>query len=246
MNDIFLYPIRNQLMSILGEDKKQKGSIDRSRTNILRGIEQPTILFLCRILPSFLTPDMLTAIGMFGTAMVFAGFAGAAHFHDKLYLLISIAGFAVNWFGDSLDGRIAYYRDIPRKWYGFTLDCIMDWVSLVAMSAGYFIYLNPEYRIFVFLFACGYAWAMLIVHLRYKMTNVYNIDPGPLGPTETRIIICLVILAEIFFGGSIKTFSIIITAIIYIMNIVDTFKIIKVGDEKDKEEKRLKAAENAQ
>lgn len=232
-------------MSILGEDKKQKGSIDRSRTNILKGIEQPTILFLCRILPPFLTPDMLTAIGMFGTLMVLAGFAGAAYWHNKMYLFISIAGFAVNWFGDSLDGRIAYYRNIPRKWYGFTLDSIMDWISLVTMSVGYFIYLDPQYRILVFLFTSGYAWAMLMVHLRYKMTNVYTIDPGPLGPTETRIIICLVILAEIFFGGSIKTFSIVVTIIIYVMNVVDTVKTIKIGDAKDKEEKRLKAEAEA-
>jgi hypothetical protein len=35
-------------MSILGEDKNQKGSIDRSRTNLLRGLEQPTLLFLCQ------------------------------------------------------------------------------------------------------------------------------------------------------------------------------------------------------
>lgn len=233
-------------MSILGEDKNQKGSIDRSRTNILRGIEQPVILFLCRILPRFLTPDMLTVIGMLGTVMVFLGFWFAVNLHSKLYLFISIFGFAVNWFGDSLDGRIAYYRNIPRKWYGFTLDSIMDWISLVTMSAGYFIYVEPPYKILVFLFSSGYAWAMLMVHLRYKMTNIYTIDPGPLGPTETRIIICLVILAEIFFGGSIRMFSVIVTIIIYTMNVFDTVKTIKIGDAKDKEEKRLKAAEQQQ
>ena len=129
-------------MSILGEDKKQKGSIDRTRTNILRGIEQPTILFLCRILPPFLTPNILTVIGMFGTFMVQAGFAGATYLENKNYLFVSILGFAVNWFGDSLDGRIAYYRNIPRKWFGFTLDSIMDWISLVMMSVGYFIYVK--------------------------------------------------------------------------------------------------------
>lgn len=229
-------------MSLLGEDKKQKGSIDRSRTNILRTIEQPTILFLCRIMPEFITPNMLTAIGMVGTAMVLAGFWMAASLHNKMYLFIAILGFAVNWFGDSLDGRIAYYRNIPRKWFGFTLDSIMDWISLVSMSAGYFIYVEPEYKILVFLFSSGYAWAMLMIHLRYKMTNVYTIDTGLFGPTETRIIICLVILLEIFFGGSIKIFSIVVTIMIFITDVIDTFKTIKVGDEKDKEEKRLQEA----
>ena len=233
-------------MSILGEDKNQRGTIDRSRTNILRGIEQPTILFLCRILPKFLTPDLLTIIGMLGTVLVFFGFWFAVNFHNKIYLFISIFGFAVNWFGDSLDGRIAYYRNIPRKWYGFTLDSIMDWISLFTMSAGYFIYVEPEYKILVFLFSSGYAWAMLMVHLRYKMTDVYTIDPGPLGPTETRIIICLVILSEIFFGGSIRLFSVFVTILIMTMNVFDTFKTIKIGDLKDKEEKRLKEAAQQQ
>ena len=61
-------------MNISGEDKNQKGSIDRSRTNLLRGLEQPTLLFLCRIMPKFLTPDLLTAIGMVGTLIIFAAF----------------------------------------------------------------------------------------------------------------------------------------------------------------------------
>jgi phosphatidylserine synthase len=49
-------------------------------------------------------------------------------------------GFAINWFGDSLDGRIAYYRNTPRKWYGFALDCIMDWLSLVYEPWFLFVY----------------------------------------------------------------------------------------------------------
>ncbi|HNE49746.1 MAG TPA: CDP-alcohol phosphatidyltransferase family protein [Chitinophagales bacterium] len=229
-------------MSLLGEDKKQKGSIERGRTNILRFIEQPTLLFLCKITPEFVTPNMLTAIGMFGTAMVTAGFWLAHALNNKMYLFIAILGFAINWLGDSLDGRIAYYRNIPRKWFGFTLDCIMDWISLVMMSVGYFIYIEDNYKILVFLFSTGYAWAMLMIHLKYKMTDKYTIDTGLFGPTETRIIICLVILSEIFLGGSIKVFSIVVTIMIMITNIIDTFKTVKIGDEKDIEEKRLKAA----
>ena len=74
-------------MSILGEDKNQKGSIDRSRTNLLREIEQPTLLFLCRIVPKILTPDILTSIGMIGTLITFAAFYFASVTHDKIYLL---------------------------------------------------------------------------------------------------------------------------------------------------------------
>ncbi len=228
-------------MSILGEDKNQKGSIDRSRANLLRGLEQPTLLFLCRVMPKFLTPDLLTAIGMLGTLIIFGAFYFASVTHDKIYLLFATLGFAINWFGDSLDGRIAYYRNTPRKWYGFALDCVMDWISLVFMSAGFFLYIDDYYKIFVFLFACNYGWVVIMAQLKYKITDKYSIDPGPIGPTEVRIILCLIIIAEWYFGNILIYFSTIGNVLFLIINVVDTFKLLKLGNERDVEEKRLKA-----
>lgn len=229
-------------MSILGEDKKQKGSIDRNRANLLRNLEQPTLLFLCRVMPRFLTPDLLTAIGMLGTVAIFAAFYLASATHNKLYLLLGVLGFAINWFGDSLDGRIAYYRNIPRKWYGFALDCVMDWLSLVIMSAGFFVYIDDFYKIFVFLFACNYGWVVLMAQLKYKITDKYSIDPGPIGPTEVRILLCLVIIAEWYFGNVLIYFSTIGNVIFLAINLVDTYKLLQFGNARDAEEKRLKAA----
>jgi phosphatidylglycerophosphate synthase len=217
-------------------DKKQL--IDRERTNILRHIEQPTILFLCRLTPRFITPDMLTAIGMLGTGLVLAGFILAIN--NKYFLFLSIFGFAVNWLGDSLDGRIAYFRNIPRKWYGFALDAVMDWLSLVLMSIGYYLYIESDYKILVFTFCSMYGWATIIAQIRYRITDKYTIDAGLLGPTETRVIICGVILAEIFFGGSIRIFSVAVNILLLLINIIDTYKLVQLGDQKDKEIQRLK------
>jgi phosphatidylglycerophosphate synthase len=229
-------------MSILGEDKNQKGSIDRSRTNLLRGLEQPTLLFLCRVMPRFLTPDLLTAIGMVGTLIIFAAFYFASVTHDKIYLVWAVLGFAINWFGDSLDGRIAYYRNTPRKWYGFALDCVMDWISLVFMSAGFFLYIDDYFKLFVFLFACNYGWVVIMAQLKYKITDKYSIDPGPIGPTEVRILLCLVIIAEWYFGNILIYFSTIGNIIFLVINLVDTFKLLKLGNERDAEEKLKKQA----
>lgn len=229
-------------MSILGEDKNQKGSIDRSRTNLLRGLEQPALLFLCRVMPRFLTPDLLTAIGMVGTLIIFAAFYFASVTHDKIYLLWAVLGFAINWFGDSLDGRIAYYRNTPRKWYGFALDCVMDWISLVFMSAGFFLYIDDYFKLFVFLFACNYGWVVIMAQLKYKITDKYSIDPGPIGPTEVRILLCLVIIAEWYFGNILIYFSTIGNIIFLVINLVDTFKLLKLGNERDAEEKLKKQA----
>jgi hypothetical protein len=185
---------------------------------------------------------MLTAVGMLGTFMALAGFLLARNPENRSFLFLSILGFAVNWFGDSLDGRIAYFRETPRKWYGFALDSLMDWMSLVFMGIGYYFYLDGDYRIFVFTFCCAYAWAMLIAQIRYKITNVYSIDSGLLGPTEVRVIICLVILAEYIWGGSMKTFSIVVNIILIVTNTIDTVKLVKLGDERDKIERKQKEA----
>jgi len=235
-------------MNILGEDKNQKGSIDRSRTNLLRNLEQPTLLFLCRIMPKFLTPDLLTAIGMVGTLIIFAAFYVAHTTQNKIYLLFAIIGFIINWFGDSLDGRIAYYRNTPRKWYGFALDCIMDWISLVFMSLGFYLYIDDAYKMYVFLFACNYGWIVLVAQLRYRITDKYSIDPGPVGPTEVRILLCLVIIAEWYFGQVLVYFSTIGNIGFLLINLVDTYKLLQLGNERDAAEKRLKeesAAKNA-
>jgi hypothetical protein len=228
-------------MSNSNEDKNKKGSIDRSRSNLLRSLEQPTLLFLCKAMPKFLSPDLLTAIGMLGTLIIFAAFYFAHALNNKIYLLFAVLGFAINWFGDSLDGRIAYYRNIPRKWYGFALDCVMDWISLVFMSAGFFLYIDDFYKIFVFLFACNYGWIVLIAQLKYKITDKYTIDPGPIGPTEVRILLCLVIIAEWYFGNVLIYFSTIGNLVFLIINLVDTYKLLQFGNARDAEEKRLKA-----
>lgn len=230
-------------MDILGADKNQKGSIDRSRTNLLRGIEQPTLLFLCRVMPKFLTPDLLTAIGMLGTGIILAAFYFAYAMHDKFYLLYATIGFAVNWFGDSLDGRIAYYRNTPRKWYGFALDCVMDWLSLVFMGLGFYLYIQPEYKIFVFLFCCNYAWIILQAQLKYKITDKYSIDPGPIGPTEIRILLCFIIIAEYYFNDVLKWFSIISNILFATINIVDLYKLLQLGNARDAEERLKKEQE---
>ena len=79
---------------------------NRKRTNILKNSEASLISYLCQIIPSWITSDMLTFIGFVGSLIVTAGlYLGTS---DKNWLLLSILGYAVGWFGDSLDGRLAY------------------------------------------------------------------------------------------------------------------------------------------
>lgn len=209
---------------------------DRKRTNILKSAEQTAISWLVSRMPRFITPDILTGIGFVGSLLVLAGFLLATYV-NVFYLLIGIAGLFINWFGDSLDGRIAYYRNIPRKWYGFSLDIIMDWISTILMGFGFLVYIKNEFEIVAFLFVAFYGWAMIISQVRYKITDKYTIDSGMFGPTEVRFIICAVLVAEVLFPGSMKWFGVLMCSVLFVFNLIDTRALLRLGDKRDLAEK---------
>lgn len=219
---------------------------DRKRTNILSDPEQRLISYLVPRIPERITSDGLTAIGFLGSLMILVSFL-LAEYVDRDLLLLAIPGFFIQWFGDSLDGRIAYYRNKSRKWYGFALDIVMDWVSTVFIGLGYILYTVGDFKYLGFGLVALYGWAMIISQLRYRITDKYTIDAGLLGPTEIRVVVCLVLLVEVIFKGTIDYSVLGICIILFFINIGDTIKLLAVGDAKDKEEKLAKQqAEQAQ
>lgn len=211
-------------------------SADRERTNILRASEQKTISFLVQRIPGWISSDMLTGIGFFGNILTFLSFV-LANYLNRYYLLLGVLGYAISWFGDSLDGRIAYYRNKARKWYGFALDITVDWLGIILMGLGFVVYTDGPWEIIGFGFVVLYGWEMITTLLRYKITGKYSIDSGLLGPTEVRIAISLILVIEVLFTGTIQYFSAIATAFLFISNIIDTKKLLKLADECDITEK---------
>ncbi len=212
---------------------------DRKRTNVLSEPEQRFITYLLPKIPNWISSDGLTAIGFLGSAMILVSFL-LAEYVSVYYLLLGIVGFFVQWFGDSLDGRIAFYRNKSRKWYGFALDIIMDWVSTVLIGLGYVLYAPGDYKYSGFALVAMYGWAMIISQLRYKIIDKYTIDAGLVGPTEIRVIISLVLLMEIFITFSINYSVIGICVILFFINLGDTKKLLAMGDDRDKAEKLAK------
>ena len=221
------------------EEKSVREKIfgDRKRTNILKDFEQPAIQFLLKIVPRFVTPNLMTTIGMFGSTVVLAAFILAKK-QDSFFLLLGIFGLFINWLGDSLDGRLAYYRNIARKWYGFALDIIMDWLSIILIGIGYYFYTSEPYKILAFLFVVFYGWSMIIALLRYKITGNYQIDSGLTGPTELRVIIAVILILEIIFNGAINYSAIAITLTLLLVNVIDTWKLLETGNKRDNEERK--------
>jgi phosphatidylglycerophosphate synthase len=213
-------------------------SVDRKRTNLFKVPEQFMLAHLCRLMPEWVSPNMLTTIGMVGSFIVFAGFILGKE--DTSWLALSIFGFAVQWFGDSLDGRIAYYRNIPRKWYGFSLDMSMDWLATIIIGVGFYFFLEENIRVLAFTFVTAYGWTMIIALMKYRITGNYEIDAGVFGPTELRVAICLVLLSGIFWKETLTVFAIVVNIVLYIINIVDFNKLLRLANERDESERAHK------
>ena len=85
--------LQNELM--LNEDIIKPKDIfqDRERTNILRSAERVAVYFLVKRIPAFVTPNMLTGVGMVGSLLVLAAFILASYINTN-YLLLGIVGIA--------------------------------------------------------------------------------------------------------------------------------------------------------
>lgn len=211
-------------------------AVDRTRSNLLRKPEQNALAWLVTRIPHWISSDMLTAVGLLGSFIVLLSFILAAYIHRDL-LLLGILGFLINWLGDSLDGRLAVYRNRSRKWYGFALDVVTDWISIFLIGFGYIIYSQGLWELLGYAFVVLYAWAMITAILKYKITGQYNIDPGLLGPTEGRILIASFLLFEVLIPGSLCYTLGTLTAFVFFVNISDTSKLLRLADRRDKREK---------
>lgn len=165
---------------------------------LLGPLERPALQWLARHVPAWVTPDVLTGIGVLGALLTFAGYglSGAA----RGFLWLASLGLVVNWFGDSLDGTLARYRRIERPQYGFFVDHTVDALSeaLVVLGLG----LSPLVRFDIACLALiGYLLMSVMVYVRTVVDGVFKISYGKIGPTEVRAILIGVNTA-VFFGGN--------------------------------------------
>ena len=214
-------------------ETKKTISQDRKRTNILHNQELAFIAYLVERMPRWVTSNMLTALGLTGNLLVAVLMCLSSILGAWLLLLTPLA-FFINWFGDSLDGRLAYYRKKPRKWFGFCLDIMVDWIGIVAIGLGYYTYVQPEWKVVAFIFVVLYGAEMIISQLRYKVTDHYSIDSGILGPTEVRIILSLLFCSEFFIPGSMYWSGLSVSVVLFLSFLADFRKLLAVANERDR------------
>lgn len=164
---------------------------------LLGPLERPALHWLAGHMPSWVTPDILTGIGILGAGITFAAYC-LANLNIHFFWLASL-GLVVNWFGDSLDGTLARFRHSERPRYGFFVDHTVDVFSemLIVLGMG----LSPLVRFDIACLALiGYLMLSVFVYVRTYVDGVFQISYGKIGPTEVRLIIILLNMLPFFAG----------------------------------------------
>ena len=175
---------------------------DHERVNdiLLGPLERPALQWLAAHMPDWVTPDILTLIGVFGSAVILAGYA-LTNVDDAFVWLASI-GFFINWFGDSLDGTLARHRKIERPQYGFFVDHTVDAFSYLLIFGGLGLSIYVSFNAAI-LALVGYLLMSVLVYVDTYVTGRFKISYGRFGPTELRAI--AVICNVLFFVFGVPT-----------------------------------------
>lgn len=136
-------------------------------------------------LPGWVTPDMLSALGLGGAVLAALGFGMAGS--GPGWCLLAVAGIGINWFGDSLDGRLARHRGEARPRRGYILDNGIDMLGYLALAIG-FAASGLLWPALPFIAVALHFMLVNLAAARLAVTNVLDLSAGPVGTTELRVI----------------------------------------------------------
>lgn len=167
-------------------------SAKRQQESLLAPMERPTLQWLARHMPGWLNSDHLTVLALLAMALagVFFWLAG----QDRRWLLGIPVALAINWFGDSLDGTLARFRNRQRPRYGFYVDHICDCLSTIFIAGGMALsgLITPAVALSVII---AYLLLSIEVYLTAYTLGKFQISFGLFSPTEFRILLAIGVLA---------------------------------------------------
>jgi phosphatidylglycerophosphate synthase len=170
---------------------------ERVNDILLGPLERPALKWFAENMPAWVFPDLLTLIGIVGTLMIFGGYVLSNY--NPAYLWLASFGFIINWFGDSMDGTLARYREIQRPKYGFFVDHVVDAFSQLMIFTG--LGLSPYVRFEIASYTLiGYMMLSILIYIQTNIRGVFKISYGKFGPTEVRAIAVLMNTFTFFAG----------------------------------------------
>jgi archaetidylinositol phosphate synthase len=160
----------------------------REYGGLLAEPEKKALLWLARQMPSWINSDHLTLLGL--VAMLLAGCSFWAARWNKLSLILVVISLALNWFGDSLDGTLARFRNCQRPRYGYYVDHVIDLFGVMALLGGLAMSGYMSQLIAVALLA-AFALVEAEVFLATYVQKIFRLSCFCVGPTELRIVLAI-------------------------------------------------------
>jgi archaetidylinositol phosphate synthase len=161
---------------------------ERVQQTLVTGAEKKVLRWLAARMPAWVNSDHLTLLGLVAQLLVGVSYALAAY--DNLWLFAATGFLALNWFGDSLDGTLARFRNQQRPRYGFYVDHVIDSFGAVFLCVGlaFSTYMTPMVAMVLLL-----AFLMLSIetYLATYCLGKFHMGHFFLGPTEIRLILGL-------------------------------------------------------
>ena len=168
---------------------EQRVQSKRIQTSILNALEKKALVWMAERMPKWVTSDMLTVLGIFGSVVIAVGYWLSGR--DINWLWLASGGFLINWLGDSLDGTLARVRNTQRPVYGFFLDHNVDCINetIMFLGAGLSPLLNFSVAMTVLV---AYLLISVYVYINAHLKNEFKLTYAGLGPTEFRVIVVII------------------------------------------------------
>ena len=160
-------------------------SPERRNASFLAVAEQQVIRAILPRIPKSITSMHLTIIGLFGAFLCSASLIACNW--SLAWTPLFMLGVALNWFGDSLDGSLARYRNEERPRFGFLVDHTCDLFAQIAMIVSFglspFLSLVSSLTILLcYLLFSAYTYIRAAAHHVHQMAYI------GVGATEFRIL----------------------------------------------------------
>jgi phosphatidylglycerophosphate synthase len=205
----------------------------RSNRAVLAQAERQALEWIARRLPDAITPDLLSAFGLFSIACAGLAFA-SFQWTERAAAAGVVAALIANWFGDSLDGTVARVRGIERPRYGYYVDHVIDLAGTVLLFIG-IAYSGLMTPLLAVVLLAAYLLVSAETYLATHATSVFRMSFFGIGPTELRLLFVAGAVkgaggATVAIGGlgSVKLFD--AGAIIAIGGLAAAFIVSAVGN----------------
>jgi phosphatidylglycerophosphate synthase len=160
----------------------------RIQESFVAKMEKKVLLWMAERMPSWINSDHLTLLGLLSMAG-----AGAAYWWsrtNRFGLILVVICLALNWFGDSLDGTLARFRNCSRPRYGFYVDHVVDAFNALFLLGGLALSGHMSYQIALGLLI-AYLLLSIEVYLATYALGEFKISYFKMGPTELRIVLSI-------------------------------------------------------